>query len=253
MRNCYILTPNEDPVLDISADAAELLDRGFAAPEEQLLVTQAFDEWIDNVFNHPVGQSKWHWNDDTNEIESTVAIRHLTQLFTTAQRVLSRFSNAQVGQGLWYLACGACSNYMWPLVQNGMPWESRRNCIRAISSLFDQLFAERCLDRLSHLDECDADVLNEVCYMWWDLFPTWGSPADPRCRERDVEVLRVMSGALSSDSVACQESALHGLGHWYEHYPESVEQAVRQYLHREKDLRPELRQYALDACQGNVS
>ena len=238
--------------MDISADTAELAEHGSAASEEQLLVKQAFDEWIDNVFDHPVDESKWYWNDDTSEITPIVAIGYLTQLFTTAQTVLSRFTNAQIGQGLWYLACGACSNYMWPLVQNEVPWSSRRPCIRAISSLFEQLFAERCSDHLSHLDEDDADQLNEVCYMWWDLFPTWGEPDDPGCRDRDREVLQVMAKALSLESVACQESALHGLGHWYEHYPESVEHAIRQYLQENRLLRPELRRYALSACQGKV-
>ena len=239
--------------MDISADTAELFDRGFAASEEQLLVKQAFDEWIDRVFDHPVGQFKWYWNDDTSEIAPAIAIRHLTQLFTTAQPALSRFANAQIGQGLWYLACGACSNYMWPLVQDGISWESRRTCIRAIASLFEQVFAQRCSDHLSHLDERDADALNEVCYMWWDLFPTWGDPDDPSCRERDREVLQVMARALSIDSVACQESVLHGLGHWHAHYPEFVEREIRQYLHENQLSRPELRQYAHGACRGNVS
>jgi hypothetical protein len=223
-----------------------------AASEEPLLVKQAFDEWIESVFDHPVGQSKWYWNDDTSEIAPTVAIWHLTHLFTAAQPLLSRFDNAQIAQGLWYLACGACSNYMWPLVQNDIPWKSRRACICSIKSLFQQLFAQRCSDHLSHLDKTEADTLNEVCYMWWDLFPTWGDPDDPSCRERDREVLQVMASALLFDSVACQESALHGLGHWYAQYPEFVERVIRQYLQETQSLRPELRQYAHNACQGNV-
>ena len=117
---------------------------------------------------------------------------------------------------------------------------------------FEQLFAQRCSNHLSHLDEPGADPLNEVCYMWWDLFPTWGEPEMPDCTERDREVLQVMVGALSLESVACQESVLHGLGHWYTNYPEFVERAIRQYLQVNGPLRPELRKYAHGACQGNV-
>jgi hypothetical protein len=213
---------------------------------------RVFHQWISDVFDHPVGESTWYWNAETAEIKPELAVRHLTRLFLSCHSVLEHFSSPQIGQGLWYLVCGACSNYMWPLVQDGLPWISRRECIRAMARLFEQVFVTRCSDHLSHLDEPDADPLNEVCYMWWDLFPTWGSPDDLSCQARDSEALRVMSGLLSLDSVACQESALHGLGHWFPQYPEYVERSIREFLQREQSIRSELREYALKACRGSI-
>jgi hypothetical protein len=39
----------------------------------------------------------------------------------------------------------------------------------------------------------------------------------------DVELLAVMKEILTLDSLACQESALHGLSHWRHHYSRFVE------------------------------
>jgi hypothetical protein len=236
----------------MTAEATNQHDREPAAYRQQSPANLPFGEWIDSVFDHPVDESKWYWSDATSEIAPTLAIEHLTRLFKTGDPVLSRFSSSQIGQGLWYLVCGACSNYMWPLVQEGLPWEARRDGIRAIVPLFEQVFAARCSDHLSHLDEPDADPLNEVCYMWWDLFPTWGDPNDTSCVARDRETLQVMARLLSLDSAACQESALHGLGHWYPQYPEFVERSVREFLQENGGIRKEIRLYALNACQGNV-
>jgi hypothetical protein len=52
-------------------------------------------------------------------------------------------------------------------------------------------------------------------------------------------------------SIACQESALHGLAHWHYAYEERVEAAVSDFLRRE-DLPPVLRTYAEKAMFGDV-
>ncbi len=236
----------------MATEATNQHDRNSAALPRRATARLDFREWINCVFDHPVDEAKWYWGTETAEIGPEVAIGYLTRLFKTADSSLSRFASPQIGQGLWYLVCGACSTYMWPVVQEGLQWEIRRDCIRSIGSLFADVFATRCSGHLSHLDEPDADPLNEVCYMWWDLFPTWGDPTDPACQARDRESLQVMSGLLSLDSMAVQESALHGLGHWYPQYPEFVEQSVREFLQANGNARGELRQYALNACQGNV-
>jgi len=57
---------------------------------------------------------------------------------------------------------------------------------------------------------------------------------------------------LELDHIACQESALHGLGHWAHSYPERVEKIVDEFLTHNENLRPELKQYALQARSGKV-
>jgi hypothetical protein len=236
----------------MSAESTNQHNPKSTACQQHAPVPPAFDEWIDCVFDHPVDEAKWYWSTDTAEIPAGVAVGYLTRLFKTADSSLSRFASPQIGQGLWYLVCGACSTYMWPVVQEGLPWEVRDECIRAMVPLFAHVFATRCSSHLAHLDEPDADPLNEVCYMWWDLFPTWGDPNDPTCTDRDRASLQAMAGVLKLESIACQESALHGLGHWYPQYPDFVERAVRDFLQANGNARGELRQYALNACQGKV-
>ena len=62
--------------------------------------------------------------------------------------------------------------------------------------------------------------------MWWDLFPRVDEPDDPSWRDLDETILDVLRGILSLSSIACRESALHGLNHWHGYYPGRVEAAV---------------------------
>ena len=94
--------------------------------------------------------------------------------------------------------------------------------------------------------------MNPVCYMWWDLFPAFGRPTEPDYAAVDVELLAVMKRALALDSLGCQESALHGLGHWQDQYPGVVEQTINEFLARSGGMRQELREYAEYARLGYV-
>jgi len=61
-----------------------------------------------------------------------------------------------------------------------------------------------------------------------------------------------MTNALALDSIACQESALHGLGHWHGAYPDEVEAIVDRFLAAHPTSRPELLTYARSARSGCV-
>lgn len=88
--------------------------------------------------------------------------------------------------------------------------------------------------------------------MWWDLLPYHGRADNPAYAEPDREFLSAMGQILSLRSMACQESALHGLGHWHSAYPAYVEAAIDRFLEEHPRLRPELRQYAENARIGYV-
>jgi hypothetical protein len=62
--------------------------------------------------------------------------------------------------------------------------------------------------------------------------------------------LSVMERTLYLPHPACQESALHGLGHWQDDYPDRVEATIESYL--ESEPAPELREYAALAREGRV-
>jgi hypothetical protein len=225
---------------------------GAGRPQPSRLPT--FPEWVQHIFDHPVSDPEWYWapDADTAEPPAPTSVAYLTRLFTDPEPISAPYTDAQLNQGFWYLVSNSCSNYMFTLLQPEVAWPARRAGLRAITNLFAQLFASRCSPHLSHLDERGASPLNSACYMWWDLFPTWGHPESPSEALVDAELLGVMQRVLALDTLACQESALHGLGHWHLRYPAEVEETIGVFLKRQPRLDPRLRQYAFSARQGCV-
>ena len=215
-----------------------------------------FEEWLRHVFDHPVSDlnSAWYWDIDRDwwEEDSAATLEFMTRLFEHAAELLQPYSDAQLNQGLWFLVSNACSSHMFAPMNESLPWSARRRCILSIHQLYEQCFARRCSSHLSHIDEPGANPLNMVCYMWWDIIPLYGKPDDPAHREMDEAILQVMESTLQLDSIACRESALHGLGHWQHAYPERVGQIIDRFSMRQPDLPEKLRTYMQNAYVGYV-
>lgn len=205
--------------------------------------------WVARIFDHPSEGPEWHRdpNADLAEPESTSRVLLLTSLLQDPARYLAQYSNAQVAQGLWYLVDNACSSYALALLERDIEFQVRLRCITAIPTLFAEVFAKRCAPRLSHGETESENPLNTTCYMWWDIFPSWGSPR----RDVDDSLLSAMAAVLNLESPACQESGLHGLGHWQSAYPDRVREIIDRFLGRggHSDV---LRGYASSARQGCV-
>ena len=215
-----------------------------------------FEEWLSHVFDHPVDDHRnaWYWDIDRDwwEEDSAETLHFMTRLFENAEDLFQPYSDAQLNQGLWFLASNACSSHMFALMNASLPWSARRRCIASIHQLFEQCFARRCSPHLSHIDEPGANPLNAVCYMWWDIIPLYGKPDDPEHREMDEAILQVMESTLQLDSIACRESALHGLGHWQHAYPRRVGEIIDRFSMRQPALPEKLREYMLNAYVGYV-
>jgi hypothetical protein len=258
----------------------------------------SFDTWLDYVFGYAPGPSGFResgddwWDERSNP---ALAVAFVTRLFETPEmllaprpsapdaRPLRRYSDQQVALGLWYLASegeAAC------LLEESVPWPARRRGLLSIGALYSRLFAVVCSAYLGHLDRGPepAGPLNTICYMWWDLFPTWGTPADSRSPSEaparatgqtarlarraqrhavradpdaalfstDDVILTVMERTLRLDSEACREGALHGLGHWCRRHPERVPSIIAAWLAERPPISPELQRYALAARTGCV-
>ena len=215
-----------------------------------------FDQWLTHVFDHPVDPMKleWYWDPDADWWDGPAAhtIEFLMRTFENSRDVLQPYSDAQLNQGLWYIVSNACSNHMFALTDSSVPWPARHRCVRSIHSLFEQCFAAHCTPHLSHLDEPGAGPLNSVCYMWWDIIPISGQPDNPEHTEIDKEILGVLESTLHIDSIACRESALHGLGHWHLSYPKQVEAIISAFLENKSELRKDLQTYAMNAYGGCI-
>ena len=182
-------------------------------------------------------------------LSNTQIARFVTHLFHHAPSLLADYDDESINQGLWELV-GAGD--FAQLLSDDVPLSAKLDSIQAIPTLFEQLLLPRCADCLSHLDEAHCKPLNSICYMWWDIFPTWGQPDNPAVAEIDGAILNVLKQLLTLDSLAIQESALHGLGHWHLNYPQQTEHIIDDFLATHPDLRPELKHYALNARDGCV-
>jgi hypothetical protein len=212
-----------------------------------------FEQLLRHVFNHELQDPKWHFQMDTEYWSgpTRVTVSYLTQLFNDPVNAVQGYSDAQVDQGLWYLISSAASNHMFALRDDSVPLVDQVACIRAMSSLYEKLFAARCTPHLGHLNDSGANPLNMTCYMWWDLMPLVPSPDSLRLRNFDTAILEVMEKALALPSIACQESALHGLGHWQYGYPQLIGSIIDDYL-SQPDISEHLSEYALQAKFGRV-
>ena len=164
-------------------------------------------------------------------IPSEITFRRLAQVFEDCSNLLAPYSDETLNRAFWDL-----SSVWYALGDDSIPEDLRRRVINSFVTLFRELFAKRCSPVLGERSE-QGSPLNSACYMWWD-FDCWYSIPG-------TELVEAMRSILAINHAACQESALHGLGHWlHRQQAAAVERIVDEFLKREADLRPELRKYA---------
>ena len=219
-------------------------------------VDLTYEDWIDYVFDHavPFYEQPWYIEGDEDwwSPQPEQAIEYLTRLFENPEPLTDQFADSQIAQGLRYLVDNGAGAYCRFLNDGGLPIETRVVCIAAMQTLFARIFQPRCEPILSHLDEPGGNALNGICYMWWDIAPVGAVPNPGRPDQLHEACLAVMRDTLRLPNPACQENALHGLGHWAHAYPEFTAKAIDAYLAANPNLRPELVRYAQAARSGCV-
>ena len=215
------------------------------------LTDLTFEEWVYHMFDHPeawyfaIGSEYW---DGPPE----VAVEYVTRLFTDPHPHLDGYTDDELKRGFWYLLSNGGSDVMFAISDPRVPLEKRLACIETFYIVLRDFFVPRCSPHLSHLDEPGVNPLNSPCYMWWDITPVPSGASDEDQGPLTDACLSVMERTLALDSIACQENALHGLGHWHRHFPERVESIIDAFLAAHPDIRPELKNYALSARGGCV-
>ena len=214
-----------------------------------------YSEWLEHCFGHEVRVhgNPWYFDPDTSHWNPPAdeALSHLIGLFENPLS-LENFADSQISQGLNYLVNTMATGDPGWFSSRSVSVSHRLRAIRAIYSLFDQLFRPRCAPIMSHLDEEGANPLNGNCYMWWDSFPSVALPDDPDRLALQDAALAVMGEILTLDSIACQESALHGLGHWQREHPTIVESSIDRFMQSNTALDHRLVAYAQAARCGCV-
>jgi hypothetical protein len=216
----------------------------------QVVKYDSYDQWRAWVFDHADDEPPWDGDDpDWWGGPPQQTVEFVTRLFHHSQTDLGAYTDEQVNEGLTYLIR---SEHASTVLDASIPWPMRRQCIRSMFHLFAGCFASRCSPHLSHIDERWANPLNSVCYMWWESFPVHGHPEDPAFAAADAEFIDLMARMLELDSIPCQESALHGLGHWQVHYPDRIASLIESFLATHNTLRTELVRYARSAQVGAI-
>ena len=209
-------------------------------------IDMSFDEWVKFVFDHSVSddsQSAWYWDEQLSIFwekwtlsEGRIAERQLefaTTLFQNSAALLARYSPEQINQGFWFLLNGHSSFSLADFIWNiELDWNLREQCIKSMVKPFRVIFTQ--------IPEQDS------CNMWWDMLRNFGDSIDLKVVEA---MLQTMAEILQFPSLACQVSALHGLGH-IKH--DGKRKVIEDYLQVNSNLDKEIQDYALAAIEGKI-
>ena len=132
-----------------------------------------------------------------------------------------------------------------------LPITDRVACVRAIPTLYRDLLAPRCAPRLGHLGEQEGR-LEMITYMFWDIAAFGGVEGTRDGNLLEDAVLETLDDVLRIDHVACQESAIHGLGHRFPRHPERAPAILRMFLRRGPIADDRLVPYAESATSGCI-
>jgi len=210
-----------------------------------------FATWTEAVFNHPVEKPEWFWARDFDdqwdslELSDAITVAYLTRLFRDSHR-LAAYSLDQVAQGIWFLigeASPAQPSYL--LLKPKVSFENRAECLIAMVDFFRDFVGPAAPGSA----DTESNDFHIACYMWWDIFPSYGGPHAGGAELHQV-CLSVMTEILALPWELCQLSALHGLNHWHLHYADKVEYIVDNFLMQATGITSRIREYAEIARRG---
>ncbi len=210
-----------------------------------------FEAWVKANFAQPWSAYSSHLDIIIDEPEDQICLKYISKLFRESKR-LEQYLDEQVNRGLTALIDPSASNYIFALYNEEIPLDLRLECLSSFSNLFEDYFAKHCSQTLNHIDQRPCSAVNNACYMWWDIIPLYGHPEDKKKRLLDQPILDLLNHTLKIDSIACKESALHGLGHWHLYYPKQVEKIIDEFL--KTDIHgQDLQSYAMSARTGCIN
>lgn len=159
-----------------------------------------------------------------------------------ARTDLAHYDEEQLARGIKHATDNSFSNIVFDLRAKTLPEPLRSDAILEIIHLYADVFAPRCAPALGHLDEDGANALNRVCYMFWDVSPL--ASASPTL------TLPLFEKILRLPNPACQESALHGLGHMQRNA--QTQERIAAIFAAYRPAHGALRAYAERAAAGRI-
>jgi hypothetical protein len=112
----------------------------------------------------------------------------------------SRFTEGQVDQAFWFIP--GPNGFIWSILSPEVPFEERRDCIRAIPNLFRTVF-------------CDSQGMT-AGYMWWDSVFSYCA-IDGKNLATELDVLEEVAAAIvemtRDECRGARSSGAHGVQH----------------------------------------
>ena len=213
-----------------------------------------YQTWLDQLFDHPDDEPEWYFSDSYEYTETApkTLTAHALRLFEAPALLLFRYSDQQITSGLKYLIDTGCGGDLRLISHPAIPQSDRLELAARIDRVYTQIFGARCTPALGHLSEVPEQPLNMLCYMWWDSIVLEATGNQRLDREFFEVLIEAMGRTLAIPHAACQEGALHGLGHWGTHAPVRAEAIIDAYLTENRAARPELKDYARAARTGCI-
>lgn len=241
---------------------------------------------FNDLANQYTERQTWQTETETLEDDPQTAFYFIERLLENAKTDLAPFSNHQIGLGLDFIFSNNHSNLANDFKQANVPYQRKEKALRTLANLFRDVLNARCERQTSAGKQETVSILNNFCYMFWDVCPwsTWlNDPAraammdiiptiaklkspeamnaaiqqpyktiDAETRGYYEATAYVMQECLYLDNPACVESGLHGLGHLVPFLPAIAVPIIDRYLKNKKNPDEHLVQYAKAARTGMI-
>lgn len=184
---------------------------------------------------------------------ATRAGEALIKIFGTSSDLVSKFGREATAEGLWKIAQALAVKYGHSLWDADADAQVVERALAAMPRLFADTFAPHCDAAMSSSGSETTNPINSACYMWFDIIGLDHCDLNEITDERIQWSLRTLTAVLEIPHLACQESALHGLGH-IAYFKKSalVRPIIREFLGRNRKIPAKLRAYAEFAAGGHV-
>ncbi|MCL2307513.1 MAG: hypothetical protein FWC38_04675 [Proteobacteria bacterium] len=242
------LTPAQRRQLTSAPDIYSPQSVGLA----QELYAAAIRYLFDRLETKTMGQ-EWFWNIDEPFFDATPLewVRIQTVLFANAGADLAAYSDEQVGMGLNCVMSNCISDIPHAAHDPSVPLDEAMRMMRAMPALWRDCIGPRLASLRAPIGSSKGR-LAFVCYMWFDVWPTfWHMRHEPRWRDAVWQVLNEML------AVPCREvqiAALHGIGDCGRDLQrqDAIDRRIDVFIRSIDKSDQELRDYADAARQGAV-
>lgn len=211
------------------------------------------DEWLMAILTRPATAEDYFLSPDLDPPHSDPAgfAAHLGWLLEAPGARLAPYDDLAVAAGLHWIFDPAEPLSFRCIGDPTIPQAARLALAAGFARLYAEVVMPRCPQALGHLSE-DGGPLATTAYMLFDLVCIDPPGVAAEAAALDAAMVEAMGRVLALPHAACQEAALHGLGHWRDRAPGRAEALVDAYLSDGRAARPELVAYARGARGGCV-